>query len=71
MTPPGIDANASTGGPPQALPAEAVGPIVVRGIRENRLHIFTHPSALPIAEQRFATMRADFEAEGRAQGESK
>jgi Short-chain alcohol dehydrogenase of unknown specificity len=71
VTPPGIDANASTGGPPQALPAEAVGPIVVRGIRENRLHIFTHPSALPIAEQRFATMRSDFEAEGRAQGESK
>jgi NAD(P)-dependent dehydrogenase (short-subunit alcohol dehydrogenase family) len=69
VTPPAIDANAATGGPPQAMPAEAVGPIVVRGIRENRLHIFTHPSARAAAEQRFAAIRADFEAEARAQGE--
>ncbi len=49
-----------------AMPAEAVGPIVVRGIRENRLHIFTHPNALPLAEARFATIRADFEAAANA-----
>jgi NAD(P)-dependent dehydrogenase (short-subunit alcohol dehydrogenase family) len=47
---------------PRAMPAEAVGPIVARGIRENRLHIFTHPNALPLADARFATIRADFEA---------
>ena len=69
VTPPEMDANASTGAPPQAMPAEAVGPIVVRGIRENRLHIFTHPSSFPIVEQRFATIRADFEAEARAQSD--
>ncbi|MDE0947814.1 MAG: hypothetical protein OSA39_13380 [Sphingobium sp.] len=48
------------------MPAEAVGPIVVRGIRENRLHIFTHPGAQAAAEHRFAAMRADFEAEAHA-----
>jgi NAD(P)-dependent dehydrogenase (short-subunit alcohol dehydrogenase family) len=45
----------------RAMPAEAVGPIVLRGILENRLHIFTHPDALPLAEARFAAIRADFE----------
>lgn len=49
--------------PPQAMAAEEVGPIVVRAIRENRFHIFTHPAALPVAEQRFAAIRADFDAE--------
>ena len=67
VTPPGIAANASIGQAPAALPAEAVGPIVVRGIRENRLHIFTHPTSLPVVEQRFASIRSDFEAEARAQ----
>ncbi len=52
----------------QAMPAEEVGPIVVRGIRENRLHIFTHPQSQPLAEARFAAIRADFQAEARAQG---
>ena len=50
-----------------AMAPEAVGPIVVRGIRENRLHIFTHPAALPLVEQRFEAIRADFAAESRAQ----
>jgi NAD(P)-dependent dehydrogenase (short-subunit alcohol dehydrogenase family) len=52
---------------PQAMPAEDVGPIVVRGIRENRLHIFTHPSSRPLVENRFEAIRADFEAEAKAQ----
>jgi NAD(P)-dependent dehydrogenase (short-subunit alcohol dehydrogenase family) len=52
---------------PQAMPAEEVGPIVVRGIRENRLHIFTHPSSRPLVENRFEAIRADFEAEAKAQ----
>jgi NAD(P)-dependent dehydrogenase (short-subunit alcohol dehydrogenase family) len=53
-----------------AMPAEEVGPIVVRAIRENRLHIFTHPNSLPTAEARFATIRSDFEAEAKAQSGS-
>jgi NAD(P)-dependent dehydrogenase (short-subunit alcohol dehydrogenase family) len=52
------------------MPAEEVGPIVVRAIRENRLHIFTHPASLPLAEARFESIRADYEAEAKAQGES-
>jgi NAD(P)-dependent dehydrogenase (short-subunit alcohol dehydrogenase family) len=47
---------------PKAMPAEQVGPIVVRGIRENRLHIFTHPEARRVAEARFDSIRGDFEA---------
>jgi NAD(P)-dependent dehydrogenase (short-subunit alcohol dehydrogenase family) len=53
--------------PVQAMPAEDVGPIVVRAIRENRLHIFTHPAAQPLAKARFETVMADFASEARAQ----
>jgi len=42
---------------------EDVGPVVVRGIRANRLHLFTHLDARPQVEQRFAAIVADFEAE--------
>ena len=45
---------------------EAVGPVVVRGIRENRLHLFTHPESRGQVERRFAGILADFEAEERA-----
>ncbi len=62
-----VDSSVSSAVAPIAMPAEDVGPIVVRGVRENRLHIFTHPEALPVVEARFAGMRADFEAEERAQ----
>jgi hypothetical protein len=48
---------------------EDVGPRVVRGIRETRLHIFTHLNARPQLERRFAAILADFEAEERARGE--
>jgi len=57
-----------SGAAPTAMPAEEVGPIVVRAIRENRLHIFTHPQALPVVEQRFAVIRGDFEAEAQVSG---
>ena len=70
VSPPGIMAGAAEGAGPTAMPAEDVGPIVVRAIRENRLHIFTHPAARPLAEARFETIRADFEAEAKAQGQS-
>jgi len=47
------------------LPAEDVGPLVVRGIGENRLHIFTHANGRPQVERRFAAILADFEASPR------
>ena len=50
------------GAAPQAMSAEDVGPIVVRAVRENRLHVFTHPAALPVAEARFDVIRQDFQA---------
>lgn len=40
--------------------------MVVRGIRENRLHLFTHLDARPLVERRFAAIVADLEAEKRA-----
>jgi hypothetical protein len=43
------------------LPAEAVGPIVVRGIRANRLHILTHPEARVVVEKRMQQLLADFD----------
>jgi NAD(P)-dependent dehydrogenase (short-subunit alcohol dehydrogenase family) len=49
------------------MPAEAVGPVVVRGIRANRLHILTHPNGRALVEARFQTLLDDFsfaEAEG-------
>lgn len=49
-----------------AMQPEAVGPIVVRGIKANRLHILTHPEmSLPLVDARFATIRADAEGEAR------
>ncbi len=53
---------------PQAMAAEEVGPIVVRAIRENRMHIFTHPGSLPIAEARFEVIREDFRVEAERAG---
>ena len=37
----------------RAMPAEDVGPIVVRAIRANRFHVLTHPRARPLVEGRF------------------
>lgn len=49
-----------------AMQPEVVGPIVVRGIKANRLHILTHPEmSLPLVDARFATIRADAEGEAR------
>ena len=43
------------------MPGEEVGPIVVRGIRANRLHILTHPENRRGVEARFAQVLADFD----------
>jgi NAD(P)-dependent dehydrogenase (short-subunit alcohol dehydrogenase family) len=50
-----------------ATPAEEVGPIVVRAIRANRLHVLTHPRARPLVEDRFRRMLEDFDFAAGAQ----
>jgi len=41
-----------------AMQPEQVGPIVVRGVKANRLHILTHPElSIPMVEARFQTIR--------------
>jgi NAD(P)-dependent dehydrogenase (short-subunit alcohol dehydrogenase family) len=52
----------------QMMPAEECGRIVVRGIRENRLHILTHPGTRPLVEARFRQILADYDAEEHARG---
>ena len=42
------------------MPPEQVGPIVVEGIRGNRLHIFTHPESVALVEERQRRMLDDF-----------
>ena len=50
-----------------ALPAEAVGPIVVRAIRANRFHVITHPDTKRLVEDRFRGMLDDFDFAAAAQ----
>jgi NAD(P)-dependent dehydrogenase (short-subunit alcohol dehydrogenase family) len=45
----------------KAMPAEDVGPIVIRAIRANRFHVLTHPQARRLVESRFRAMLADFD----------
>ena len=40
--------------PPGAMPNEALGPIVVRGITANRAYIITHPETEPLVRARHA-----------------
>lgn len=44
-----------------AMPADDVGPIVIRAIRANRFHVLTHPRTKPLVEGRFRAMLEDFE----------
>jgi NAD(P)-dependent dehydrogenase (short-subunit alcohol dehydrogenase family) len=44
-----------------AMPAEDVGPIVVRAIRANRFHVLTHPNTRGLVEDRFRGMLEDFD----------
>lgn len=46
--------------PPMAMPAEAVGPIVIRAIRANRFLVLTHPKAKALVEDRFRKLLDDF-----------
>jgi NAD(P)-dependent dehydrogenase (short-subunit alcohol dehydrogenase family) len=59
-----LGATGAAGAPPPpawAMPAEDVGPIVIRAIRANRFHVLTHPQTRPLAEARFRAMLADFD----------
>jgi len=47
--------------PVKVMPAEDVGPIVIRTIRANRFHVLTHPQTRPLVEDRFGAMLEDFE----------
>jgi NAD(P)-dependent dehydrogenase (short-subunit alcohol dehydrogenase family) len=51
-----------------AMPAEAVGPIVVRAIRANRLHVLTHPQTRRLVENRFQALLEDFDFAARTEG---
>lgn len=65
----GSSGNAPGGSPHLALrhamPAEDVGPIVLRAIRANRFHVVTHPHARPLVEARFQAMLEDFDVSAR------
>ncbi|MBW2268488.1 MAG: SDR family NAD(P)-dependent oxidoreductase [Deltaproteobacteria bacterium] len=43
-----------------SMPAEEVGPIVVAGVRANRLHILTHPETRSRVEERFGSISDDY-----------
>ena len=49
------------------MSAEECGKIAVRGIRENRAYIITHPESLPLVEEQHRQLVADYEAERRSQ----
>ncbi len=51
-----------------AMPAEEVGPIVVRAVRENRLHVITHPDSRGVVERRFAQINADYDFAASSEG---
>lgn len=47
--------------PVRVMPAEDVGPIVIRAIRANRFLVLTHPKTRPLVEGRFQAMLEDFD----------
>jgi NAD(P)-dependent dehydrogenase (short-subunit alcohol dehydrogenase family) len=54
----------------RAMPPEAVGPLVVRAIRANRLHIFTHPERRTQVEARQQRVLDDFDFAARNREET-
>ena len=51
------------------MPAEEVGPIVVNAVRENRLHILTHPETRSTIEKRFGAIMDDYDFAARVAAE--
>lgn len=48
------------GMPPTAMPNEEAGAVVVRGIKANRLYIFTHPEVVGLVQARHDAVLEDF-----------
>ena len=46
----------------EGMPPERLAEIVLDGVRENRLYIFTHPEHIPQVEGRFQRMMLDYHA---------
>jgi NAD(P)-dependent dehydrogenase (short-subunit alcohol dehydrogenase family) len=46
--------------PPGSMPAEDVGPIVVRAIEANRFYIFTHPETVALVQARHDGLLEDY-----------
>jgi NAD(P)-dependent dehydrogenase (short-subunit alcohol dehydrogenase family) len=55
-----IEHDGRSGMPPSAMPNEAVGPIVVRAIKADRLYIFTHPETVGLVQARHDAMLDDY-----------
>jgi NAD(P)-dependent dehydrogenase (short-subunit alcohol dehydrogenase family) len=55
------DPRAGAAPNPAAMPNDAVGPIVVDGIRANRFYIFTHPDSDALVRERQQHVLADFD----------
>ena len=49
-----------------AMPAEDVGPILIRAIRANRFHVITHPHTRSLVDARHQAILADFDFAARA-----
>jgi NAD(P)-dependent dehydrogenase (short-subunit alcohol dehydrogenase family) len=54
------DPRAGRAPSPDAMPNDQVGPIVVRGIKDNRFYIFTHPDSVRLVERRHQQVLDDF-----------
>ena len=61
LAPASADGGSSSPNDLRFMPAEAVGPIVVRAIRANRLHVLTHPRAKPLVDRRLRGVLDDFD----------
>jgi len=67
LAPPNGSAPAGALAPPlKAMPAEDVGPVVIRAIRANRFHVLTHPETKRLVEGRFRAMLDDFDFAARS-----
>ena len=44
-----------------AMPAEHVGPMLIRAVRANRFHVLTHPHTRSLVDSRFRAILGDFD----------
>ena len=67
MGPVGAEADPSTA-QITAMAAEDVGPMLASAVRENRLHVITHPESRGVVERRFEQIMEDYDFAVKAQG---